>query len=94
MAEMVEQKNVESTKKEKKVIKLCPFISGFILEPVKDSLGNQVVGKTTNVSPCMTDKCIFYDSDEEVCGIVKAIGYLSLLQDIETEESSGEGTDE
>lgn len=94
MAEMVKQKIEEITKKEKKVIKLCPFISGFILEPVKDSLGNQVVGKTTNVSPCMTDKCIFYDSDEEVCGIVKAIGYLSLLQDIETEESSGEGTDE
>lgn len=94
MAEMVEQKIAESTKKEKKVIKLCPFISGFILEPIKDGLGNQVVGKTTNVSPCMLDKCNFYDSDEKACGIVKAIGYLSLLQDIETEESSGEGTDE
>ena len=61
-------------KQEKKVEviepKLCPFISGFLLEPVKNALGQVSVAKTTNVSPCMDKRCKFYDEEKKDCLII------------------------
>ena len=48
---------------------LCPFISGFLIEPVKTPLGQMNVAKTTNVAPCMENKCKFYNEDKKDCKI-------------------------
>ena len=47
--------------------KLCPLISGFLLEPIKSALGQMQVAKTTNVAPCIEDKCKFYDEQDKDC---------------------------
>ncbi len=55
--------------------KLCPLISGFLIEPIKTALGEIKAGKTTNINPCIQDKCMFYDVVEKKCLI-----YLYLLR--------------
>lgn len=58
--------------KKKDVIeeKLCPFVSGFLLEPVKDVLGQVQVVKTTNVAPCCKERCKFFNRAEKDCEIL------------------------
>lgn len=97
---MENQKQEVKQEVKKEVIKLCPFISGFVMEIVKDGLGNQGLGKTTNVAPCIKNKCMFYDSNENVCGLVLGIESLVTLKNImleeyneEQEEEQGEGTE-
>lgn len=71
---MSEEQKQEVKKQEPKVEviqpKLCPFISGFVVEPVrKNALGEVQLGKTTNVSPCMENSCMFYNIDKKECKI-------------------------
>lgn len=50
--------------------KLCPFISGFVVEPIKkNALGQVQLGKSTNVAPCMENSCMFYNIDKKDCKI-------------------------
>lgn len=68
----MEQKQEQKQEQKVEVIqpKLCPFISGFIVEPVKkNALGQVQFGKTTNVAPCMENSCMFYDEDKKECKI-------------------------
>lgn len=70
---MVGEKIEKLEKKEKVEViqpKLCPLISGFLVEPVKTALGEIKPAKTTNVAPCIKDKCMFYDVDKKVCLII------------------------
>ena len=88
----------EGQKEVKKVLKLCPFISGFVMEIGKDLLGNQGLVKTNNVSPCIANKCMFYNETEQYCKIVKGLDDIhnsfKLEDEQDEEEIQGEGTDE
>lgn len=79
---MAEQK--QEVKKEVK--KLCPFISGFLLEPVKDKLSGQMtgVGKSTNISPCIKEHCKFFNKHEQECEILCCFKNLKVLADVLT----------
>lgn len=95
------QQKQETKKAEepKLILKLCPFISGFVMEIVKDKLGNQGLGKTTNVAPCIANKCMFFNDTEHYCKIVKGLDELHNSFDVEDEDedeeqTQGEGTDE
>lgn len=59
----------EEIKKEikKEKVKLCPFINSYLIEVVKDPLGNQVIGKVRNISPCIENECKFYDENKKDC---------------------------
>lgn len=63
------EEKIEKAKTKVEVIKpkLCPFISGFLVEPVKTALGEIKPAKTTNVNPCIKDNCMFYDVDTKDC---------------------------
>ena len=58
---MNEQKQEVKKQEVKKVEviqpKLCPMISGFLVEPIKSPLGQMQVAKTSNVAPCMEEIC-------------------------------------
>ena len=67
---MADEKIEKLEKKEKVEViqpKLCPLISGFLIEPVKTALGDIKPAKVTNVAPCLKDKCIFFDVDKKDC---------------------------
>lgn len=93
-----QKQEIKKAEEPKKVLKLCPFISGFVMEIVKDSLGNQGLGKTTNVAPCIAHKCMFYNDTEHYCKIVKGFDDIhnsfELEDEQDEEEIQGEGTDE
>ena len=92
---MEQEKKQEQVKEQepKKVVKLCPFISGFILEGKKTALGEIEVRKTTNVAPCLMNKCTMYDDDRNMCKIVLGVEFLSLLEDIiQDNDDEGEET--
>lgn len=95
-----QKQEIKKVEEPKKVLKLCPFISGFLLEPVRDKLGNQVLGKTTTVAPCIADKCMFFNETEQCCKIVQGLDDLHTLSSEiddnidDEEEIQGEGTDE
>lgn len=93
-----QKQEIKKVEEPKKILKLCPFISGFVMEIVKDSLGNQGLGKTTNVAPCIANKCMFYNDTEYYCKIIKGLDELHNSFEIEDEqdeeEIQGEGTDE
>ena len=79
----MEQKQEQKQEQKVEVIqpKLCPFISGFIVEPVKkNALGQVQFGKTTNVAPCMENSCMFYDGKTKNCGIWLGIDCLIALK--------------
>lgn len=65
----MEQQKQEQKKVEVIQPKLCPFISGFLLEPAKTVIGQMTVAKTTNVAPCMENKCKFYNDEKKECKI-------------------------
>ena len=65
----MENKKVEVIEK-KKDVKLCPFISGFLIEPAKTALGDMTVAKTTNIAPCIEEKCKFYNPADKDCEIL------------------------
>ena len=92
----MEQKQQKQELKEIKQQKLCPLISGFLLEPKeeKDEKGNTkiVFDKTTNMSPCIKDRCVFFDEIESRCKFIIIQENLSSLQ-VEDEDVQGEGTD-
>lgn len=69
---------MEEIKKEVEVVepKLCPFISGFCLEPIKTTLGQMQVMKTTNVAPCCEEKCKFYNRAQKDCEILLCFSNL------------------
>ena len=70
---MADEKIEKLEKKDKVEViqpKLCPLISGFLVEPVKTALGEIKPAKTTNVSPCIQNKCMFYDVDKKDCLII------------------------
>ena len=75
---MSEQKQNQEVK-EKKVVKLCPFISGFMLEPTRISMKENGVIKTTNVAPCIQNKCTFFNETEQECKIVQGLDDLHEL---------------
>ena len=99
----MENQKQEVKQEVKQVIKLCPFISGFVMELSKISLKENGLIKTTNVAPCLKSKCMFYDSNENVCGLVLGIESLVTLKNIifeeyneqqeEQQEEQGEGTE-
>jgi len=93
----MEKQKQEVKQEVKKATKLCPFISGFVVEVVKDSLGNQSLGKTTNVSRCIANSCMFYNATEDYCKIVKGLDDIHNSFEVEDEqdeeETQGEGTD-
>ena len=95
-----QKQEIKKVQEPKKVLKLCPFISGFVMEIGKDSLGNQGLVKTNNVSPCIANKCMFFDETEQHCKIVQGLDDLHTLafevdDNIDDEEEiQGEGTDE
>lgn len=102
----MENQKQEVKQEVKQVVKLCPFISGFVMELSKISLKENGLIKTTNVAPCLKSKCMFYDSNENVCGLVLGIESLVTLKNImleeyneeqqeqqEQEQEQGEGTD-
>lgn len=64
---MSEEIKKEIKKEEKEKVKFCPFISSFLIEVVKDPLGNQGIGKTRNISPCIESECKFYDENKKDC---------------------------
>lgn len=64
---MSEEIKKEIKKEEKRKVKLCPFINSYLLEVVKDPLGNQVIGKVRNISPCIENECKFYDENKKDC---------------------------
>lgn len=70
---MSEEQKQEVKKQESKaeVIqpKLCPFVSGFLVEPAKTVVGQMQFMKTTNISPCIEDKCKFYNPAQKDCEI-------------------------
>lgn len=87
------EKAKEVKKEPKEILKLCPFISGFILEGKKTALGEIEVHKTTNVAPCIMNKCTMYDDDRNMCKIVLGVEFLSLLEDmIQDNDDEGEET--
>lgn len=90
---MEQEKKQEQLKKQepKKVVKLCPFISGFVVEVVKDGLGNQSIGKTTNVSRCITNSCMFYNETEQYCKILKGLDDIHNSFEIDDEEQDEQG---
>ena len=49
---------------------LCPFISGFVIEPAKTRLGDMTVAKTSNIAPCIEEKCKFYNPAQKDCEIL------------------------
>ena len=65
----MEQQKQEQKKVEVIQPKLCPFISGIVVEPVKTSLGQVKIMKTTNVAPCQKEQCIFYNDEKKECKI-------------------------
>lgn len=65
-----EVKNQEVKKVEVIQPKLCPMISGFLVEPIKSPLGQMQVVKTTNVAPCMEEKCKFFNIEKNECEIL------------------------
>lgn len=70
---MADEKIEKLEKKEKVEViqpKLCPLISGFLVEPIKTALGEIKPAKTTNVAPCMKDKCVFFDKKIQECLIL------------------------
>ena len=100
-----QKENVKQEVKEvKEVVKLCPFISGFVMELSKISLKENGLIKTTNVAPCLKSKCSLYAPNNNVCGIVLAIESLVTLKGLalqeyleqegeDEQEEQGEGTD-
>lgn len=56
-------------KQEQKQVKLCPFISGFVLEPIQTKLQAGLI-KSTNVAPCIEEKCKFYNPVQKDCEIL------------------------
>lgn len=95
-----QKQEIKKVQEPKKLLKLCPFISGFVMEIVRDKIGNQGLGKTTNVAPCIANKCMFFDETEQHCKIVQGLDDLHTLafevdDNIDDEEQiQGEGTDE
>lgn len=93
-----QKQEIKKVEEPKKILKLCPFISGFVMEIVRDKIGNQGLGKTTNVAPCIANKCMFYNDTEQYCKIVKGLDDIHNSFEIEDEqdeeEIQGEGTDE
>lgn len=93
-----QKQEIKKVEEPKKILKLCPFISGFVMEIVKDGLGNQGLGKTTNVAPCIAHKCMFFNDTEQYCKIVKGLDDIhnsfELEDEQDEEEIQGEGTDE
>lgn len=67
----MEQKQQNQEVKKVDVIqpKLCPFVSGFLVEPAKTVVGQMQFMKTTNISPCIEDKCKFYNPAQKDCEI-------------------------
>ena len=63
---------MENQKEKIEVItpKLCPFISGFVLEPAKSKLGQMSVIKTTNINPCIEENCKFYNVAQKDCEVL------------------------
>lgn len=97
---MENQKEVKQETKQE-IRKLCPFISGFVMELSQISLKENGLVKTTNVAPCLKDKCTFFAPKNNICGIVLGIESLVTLKllaletETETETTEqGEGTDE
>ena len=66
---MSEQKQEIKKEVKQENVKLCPSISSFLIEVVRDKLGNQGIGKTRNVSPCIENECKFYDENKKDCKI-------------------------
>lgn len=94
-----QKQEIKKAEEPKKVLKLCPFISGYVMEIVRDKIGNQGLGKTTNVATCIAHKCMFYNDTEQYCKIVKALDELhnsfeDEYEDEDEEQTQGEGTDE
>ena len=69
---MSEQK--QEVKQDKKVDviqpKCCPFSISFLLEPVRTLMKETALAKTTNVAPCMENRCKFYDENKKECYIL------------------------
>lgn len=94
-----QKQEIKKVEEPKKVLKLCPFISGFLLEPTRISIKENGIIKSTNVAPCIADKCMFFNETEQYCKIVQGLEDLHTLafevdDEIEDEEIQGEGTDE
>ena len=94
-----QKQEIKKVEEPKKILKLCPFISGFVMEIVRDKIGNQGLGKTTNVNPCIAHKCMFYNDTEHYCKIVKGLDDIHNSfeindDDIDEDDEQGEGTDE
>lgn len=71
----MEQEKSKEQKQEQKDVKViqpkcCPFSMGFLLEPVRTVMRDTALAKTTNVAPCMENKCKFYSEQQKECYIV------------------------
>lgn len=68
------EEHKQEVKQDKKVEviqpKCCPFSMGFLLEPVRTVMRDTALAKTTNVAPCMENKCKFYSEQQKECYIV------------------------
>lgn len=93
----IEKAKEEVKKEPKEISKLCPFISGFVMELSKISLKENGLIKTTNVAPCIQHRCMFFNDTEMYCKISKGLDDLHNsfeYDEIEEEqEEQGEGTD-
>lgn len=94
----MENQKQEVKQEVKEVTKLCPFISGFLLEMSRISVKENGLFKTTNVAPCLKGKCMFYNATEDYCKIVKGLDDIHNSFEVEDEQdeeeqTQGEGTD-